>query len=59
MKMSKERSEKLYTAWTLSSELFLYREYPEAIDEAIEELEKLIKYYKTKRSIDSEYVVYD
>lgn len=57
--MNKERSEKLYTAWTLCSELFLYREYPEAIDKALEELEKLIKYYKTKQSVDKEYVIYD
>jgi len=59
MRMNNERSEKLYTAWTLCSVLFLHKEYPEAIDKAISELKKLIEYYKTKQSIDKEYVVYD
>jgi len=57
--MSKERSEKLYKAWTLCSELFCYIEYPEAMDIVIEELQKLLNYYKTKRSIDKEYVIYE
>jgi len=54
-----QRSEKLYRAWTLCSELFNYIEYPEAMDKVIEELQKLLDYYKTKRSIDKEYVVYE
>ena len=57
--MDKKRSEKLYRSWTLCRELFSYIEYPEAMDKALEELNKLIKYYKTKRSIDKEYIVYD
>ena len=52
-----ERSEKLYYAYTLCSDIFQYKEYPDAIDRVVEELEQILNHYKTRKSIDTEYVV--
>lgn len=52
-----ERSEKLYYAYTLCGDIFQYKEYPDAIDKVVNELEKILNYYKTRRSVDNEYVI--